>query len=462
MYDQFDDKLSGRIKDVFENFEDDTADYGWTELRKRFPGEEKRRAIPIWWWQSAAAVLLITLGTFAYYLKDTEKVYLTGKNLKPHNNSEKLEKATPSDYSNPASKEELYASGSSKPEASSADQMRLQMTERANNAEISLEAVHQKTALKAPEPAVVPDSNAMNFKELASSLAFQEEQRVVSVTSEEEKPAVTVLNESSSNALERAVVADMLMQGSDSQAAALASIKQAPDVPKKESKKSRPLTIGIFAGSYFNYSDGSESGMNTGVGLSSEISISKRLKISTGISLAQNTLKYSDAIPQSAAADFKSVAASFEDANTTLKSEMASMVPAIQTTYNINNYNASLLGLDIPVNLKYTVLQSKNELYVSAGLSSNFFIEESYSYSYELNRGTGSTTSTQEDNNATSKFQNFDLARMLNVSVGFGHPVGKQSRLSFEPFVKYPLGGQGARDLRFGAAGMNLKLNFGM
>ncbi|WP_256009292.1 hypothetical protein [Desertivirga xinjiangensis] len=459
MYDQFDDKLSGRIKDVFENFEDDTADYGWTELRKRFPGEEKRRAIPIWWWQSAAAVLLITLGTFAYYWRDSEKVYLTGKNLKPHTESEMVQKAVPSDYPDTRPLKELNAAGT---EAALISRARHNGTAKARYHTISGEDIHQQPAFTTPEPNAVSDSSSAKFKELASSLAFQEEQRVVSVTSEQEKPAATVINESSSNALERAVVADMLMQRNNSQASALASIEQTPDAPKKESKKSRQLTIGIFAGSYFNYSDGSESGMNTGVGLSSEISISKRLKISTGISLAQNTLKYSDAIPQSAAADFKSVAASFDDANTTLKSEMASMVPAIQTTYNINNYNASLLGLDIPVNLKYTVLQSQNELYVSAGLSSNFFIEESYSYSYELNRGAGSTTSTQEDNNATSKFQNFDLARILNVSIGFGHPVGKQSRLSFEPFVKYPLGGQGARDLRFGAAGMNLKLNFGM
>ena len=163
-------------------------------------------------------------------------------------------------------------------------------------------------------------------------------------------------------------------------------------------------------------------------------------------------------IPQSVEASFIS------SMNANFQSDIkASLLPpgvsTNTTTYNINKYDASLLGLDIPVNLKYTFIENKNELYLIAGVSSNLFIEESYSYSYLANSDKSVSASTSDDTEGSAKFKNFDFARTLNVSMGFGRAVGK-NRLSFEPFLKYPLGGQGARDLRFGAAGMNLKLNF--
>lgn len=92
-----------------------------------------------------------------------------------------------------------------------------------------------------------------------------------------------------------------------------------------------------------------------------------------------------------------------------------------------------------------------------AGLSSNYFIDEAYTYNY-VNMGARIDGDTEEK--TTTKTSSFDFARMLNFSVGFGYPVGKQSKLSLEPFIKYPLGGLGAQDIRFGSAGLNLKLNF--
>jgi hypothetical protein len=49
---------------------------------------------------------------------------------------------------------------------------------------------------------------------------------------------------------------------------------------------------------------------------------------------------------------------------------------------------------------------------------------------------------------------------MLNVSFGMGYPLGKSNRLIIEPFLKYPLDGLGAQQIRFGAGGLNLKINF--
>ncbi|XHR95868.1 hypothetical protein ACFJIV_03990 [Mucilaginibacter sp. UC70_90] len=61
MDDQLDNDLRDRIRDVFDNYEDTTADEGWLLLRERFPVQEKQRRPVYLWWASAAAVLLLFL-----------------------------------------------------------------------------------------------------------------------------------------------------------------------------------------------------------------------------------------------------------------------------------------------------------------------------------------------------------------------------------------------------------------
>src|SRR5437868_269429 len=61
MDDQLDNDLRDRIREVFDNYEDTTADEGWLLLRERFPVQEKQRRPVYLWWASAAAVLLLFL-----------------------------------------------------------------------------------------------------------------------------------------------------------------------------------------------------------------------------------------------------------------------------------------------------------------------------------------------------------------------------------------------------------------
>ena len=53
------DDLKGRISEVFDNYEDPTADEGWMLLRERFPEQAKHRGTAWLWWASAAAVILL-------------------------------------------------------------------------------------------------------------------------------------------------------------------------------------------------------------------------------------------------------------------------------------------------------------------------------------------------------------------------------------------------------------------
>ena len=65
MDDQLDNDLKKRIREVFENFGDTSADDGWLKLRKKFPEEERNRRAFAWiWWGAAAAVFFLFFGIF--------------------------------------------------------------------------------------------------------------------------------------------------------------------------------------------------------------------------------------------------------------------------------------------------------------------------------------------------------------------------------------------------------------
>jgi hypothetical protein len=191
--------------------------------------------------------------------------------------------------------------------------------------------------------------------------------------------------------------------------------------------------------------------MNSGAGVSSELKIGGRLKLATGISLGQNSVKFNQSIPKEAALNLDKTISSMN--NTQLESNDQQPITAAGFSRNtISSYNASLLGFDIPVNLKYALLQRKNSIYLITGLSSNVFIRESYTYNFN--------SRSIKDQENTDSFQSFNFARVLNLSMGFEYPFSNKTIISVEPFLKYPLSGLGSHDLRFRAAGMNLKFNF--
>jgi hypothetical protein len=204
----------------------------------------------------------------------------------------------------------------------------------------------------------------------------------------------------------------------------------------------KKVRFGIYAATFFNYAKGSSNQVNVGAGVTTDISITRNLTLSTGVALAQNTLAYTILPTTSANVAYQSVLPQ----NDYSTSPTGSATP---TTFS--NYNASLVALDIPVNLKYEFDPDKHTTYILAGLSSGTFVNETYTYGYE---------SGQKGNASVNKsFGNFYFAKTLNVSFGFGYPLSKTNSLIIEPFLKYPLDGLGAQDLKFGAGGVNLKFS---
>jgi hypothetical protein len=108
------------------------------------------------------------------------------------------------------------------------------------------------------------------------------------------------------------------------------------------------------------------------------------------------------------------------------------------------------VGVDIPLNLKYTFDPGKSETYLLAGVSSGTFLDETYTYSF--------TNSTSQSQSTRNSFSGFYFARMLNFAIGTGYRIGA-NRLIIEPFLKYPLEGLGSQQIRFGSGGVNLKFS---
>lgn len=445
MYDQFDKKLSDRIKYVFDTYEDGTADMGWEQLRQNFPGTKDRRPL-LYWLSSSAAVLLLCFG--AWLFVSQEKAEQTAAIVDPvdapvHQEQfdAELKPATPAEADKPRPNKTSIRSTTpaeataSKPLIAFASDEGTLSTE--NNSSHAIELIPAPAA--GTEAAGTPNTNTTETP-VSPAQALASERPVT------EKKMIEVAADPE----------EQIRQQAQKLAQLDALVNRDNNGKKTSDKKTGAVSIGLFAGSYFNYSEGSKASMNTGVGISSEIGITSRLKISTGISLAQNTLKYQreNDIPQQALETF--MAAPTDNSN---KVPLSLDAKTSALAYSINEYDAKLLGLDVPVNIKYMLMNKEKELYVVAGLSSNFFIDESYTYDFQYNTREISDNSTK-DEQATSNNSSFDFARMLNFSVGFGYPVGKQSKLSLEPFVKYPLGGLGTQDIRFGSAGLNLKLNF--
>src|SRR5699024_9586478 len=121
----------------------------------------------------------------------------------------------------------------------------------------------------------------------------------------------------------------------------------------KEKSKDSKLSFSLYAGSYVSYAEGSKSRVNTGVGISSELGLTSKLKLTTGISIAQNSLRYDSRIPEQAAASFLS--STMSTSQNLMVAGPDAKVSAIN--YSIHGYDASLMGLDVPVNLKYTFFE---------------------------------------------------------------------------------------------------------
>jgi len=462
--DQLDDDLKKRIKQVFDNYEDDTANEGWLLLREKYPEKEEDRGVFWLWWRIAgvAALLLMALGVGLWF-----NGHETGKqNIAQHNKKNNI--------TDTASTSKIAAAitGDKKQPADSTTNLATQQqtmvaahtTAIAKDTPYAQSGVNPTVQSANTGNAVVPAKVDTSVKK---NLAYQLENKAkpldvidspstanTTVVIANTKP-LTLISTRPAGAppvkeQPKAVADNQVSKGMQALFDKEAQNKATQNTETQKTITDKKVAFSIFAATYVNYAKGSNKQFNTGGGATADIRLTDNLRLSTGVSIGQNTLSYANNTASVMPVALMAAASHNYTASST--GLLYSVTPAS------SNLNANLVNLDVPVDLKYVFNPQKGNTYVSAGFSSGTFINETYNTTYNYNGGNG--TSVQQSSDPTHKsFDNFYFAQMLNVSFGVGYPVGK-NQLIIEPFFKYPLNGMGDEHLLFGSGGINLKFNF--
>jgi hypothetical protein len=426
MKESVDNKLKEHIIEVFDRYDDGDAELGWQKLRRKYPAKPHRR-VAIWW--SSVAAVLILAGVFYFNRvdrKDASEPAKVAKN-KP---ADSIKNNSTNDYKNPKatfhSRDEIVEksdiasiTGNNK---TTQHFINPNLTAR-QSAGTSFITQPDSNVVQIQRPVVMNREDALTLPSHANQILVQD-----SLASTSGFPLAA-----------SGLMPDHLLserKGGISVAEEATSIKSAE-------KNHRKFQLGFYAGPFFNYAEGSGSTMNLGAGVTSDITLNKRFTLITGLALAKNTLIFRDELPATSYVAFNSSVAQ--------SSLIAGSAP------QISRLEAHLFNLDVPLNLKYSISREANKIFVTAGLSSFTYLNEAYRYSYNNNSNNGATFSSR-DEVLNKDFGKFDLAQTLNLSFGLTHKA-KYQDLVIEPFLKYPLGDLGSQNLRFGSAGINLRLN---
>lgn len=226
----------------------------------------------------------------------------------------------------------------------------------------------------------------------------------------------------------------------------------------KEASSNRNVRLGLLVGP--QAASNQISGMSLGAGVMSEFSISKRLKLDVGVTYASHSM----------APDISQPLAMTMDSPSPQKEAFASLSSSPRLIGSNAELNFS--GLDIPVNLKYKVVdKEKSGLFLITGLSSMVYFDQQATETMAVNSYFNANTDGQlefqrtvqqytHEAGPTSTADGFDLGRMLNLSVGYEYNLKNGTYLSIEPYYKLPLGDMTFANQQFSIGGLNLRMNF--
>jgi len=468
MDDQLDKDIKNRIREVFDNYDDPTADEGWLLLREKFPEEKAKRRAIAWIWWPAAALLLLFLGIGLWEVEKTtspDQITIIKKYPEVLHQNAIVQK---SHSGNTNSVQTVKVKSENRNAAENIAKNNDKYLKQAPGYSSIVEPTPKfNTVITAPVSKIAMPAHSTgniiqgSVQPPANQLATTAQTNTTKQPANQSTPAVI---KSITDTLKKDVLTvNKPAAPKKSIESMFAEDKQPEDKTINGEKK---VNFGVYAATYFNYAKGSGNQANLGAGVTSEITLTKNLKLVTGITVSQNTLAFNNSTPVAGtqSASF-SAASSGIAAGTAPGANLSPMalfsIGEINTasTPTYKDYSASLVGLEIPVNLKYEFNPKKTDFYVLAGFSSGTFINETYTYQYNYPALASPALQQVKDATAHSSFNSFYVGKMLNLALGVGYPLGR-NRIILEPFLKYPLQGLGAQDIKFGAGGVNLKFNF--
>ncbi|OAQ39542.1 hypothetical protein A5893_08065 [Pedobacter psychrophilus] len=438
MKEQFDRAIRNHIRDTFGSFDDQMADDGWKKFNDK--KRRKRRGLIFWYTLPsgiAAALALVWL--------------LNWNNLSNinKNNQAQIAKQTIDKNENiNKSKENIEILSDKKQD---------KIVKNNKPEQNSLEFNKTKKDL---EPTLKNDNNLENISthNNLSHLGISKEKEIsyneLIIANSTENINHTNPIEVNAKDFKPLATENITLQLNQNLLANQSLKKDFYSLPPQLSEDKKPQTIkkdrfkmSVDANTYYSFSDaGVNDALNLGFGLATELKLTKKLSLNSGILLNRQTSSF-DGNSRSTS-DFK--LASF--------STLAA-VPEAQIT------NAKLIGLDIPLDLKFDFKVGKIKSFITSGISSYSVINEEYINDYSIVNysitGILNSNITDKRENPAGNFSYFKFARTVNFSFGFLYPLTKKSTISVEPFMKYPLSGLGYQDLKIGSGGLSFKLNFG-
>lgn len=126
-----------------------------------------------------------------------------------------------------------------------------------------------------------------------------------------------------------------------------------------------------------------------------------------------------------------------------------------EMSYRPDWINAQCRVLEIPLNLRWYAWRGvRQRFFLSGGLSSYLMLTEDYEYVYQ-----------SEDRGIYTrdwgvKNENYHFFKVASLSVGYERSLGKRWSLQAEPFVKLPLVGVGAGQVKLSTAGIFFSVNY--
>jgi hypothetical protein len=105
---------------------------------------------------------------------------------------------------------------------------------------------------------------------------------------------------------------------------------------------------------------------------------------------------------------------------------------------------------ELPVNMKYTIISGKHNLFVTTGLSSYFMRSENYDYEYTQNNQPGGHNYLSYTNKTKDWFS------VANFSVGYTHKLGNMGSMRIEPYLKLPIRNLGIGNMPIMSTGLNV------
>jgi len=222
---------------------------------------------------------------------------------------------------------------------------------------------------------------------------------------------------------------------------------------EKKTKKDK-IKLGLAFSSNYNYSNSYNSNdLNFGGGIISDFEILNNFSLNTGILFANQSFVQNSKVGV------------FNKAEVDLDANIQS--PTNQMPENmVTQSQLNLMGIDIPLNLQYEI---KN-FFVSAGVSSITYLNENKQYiSYNLQESfltdsignqsleTFYVAETVTEN--TKAFKRFDFAKIFNISFGYKIPINK-NELAIEPYLKMPTGKLSSDNIVYYSGGVSIKYKF--